>query len=180
MVIAISLAVTLVVVLLVGFLVKGPAASDEATNTTAASGSIASGATDANILSAMEGGSLAWNGAGLTYASPTASISLGAIKTTATYVDANTSIEQAVALAIACFDDSKVTSFTFESVGTDGTAAVTIVIDPTTTTATQLKALESGTPEAAYSAVSSYTLTKDVLSASGYTIAEAGGTAATS
>ncbi len=177
MITAISLVVTLVVVLLIGFLVKDSDVSGDAANT-AVSDSIAAGATDVNILSTMEGGTLTWNGTVLAYGSPTASVSLGAVKASATYVDANTSIEQAIALAIACFDDPKVTSFSFESMNTDGTTAVTVVVDPTVTTAEQLKALESGTPEEAYSAVSSYILTAAAYGTSGYTIAETGGTSA--
>lgn len=130
------------------------------------------------LLADMEGGTLTWNGSGMTYGEPKATISNGGVTASASYVDADVAIQQAVALAKVVFTDPALTSLRFESIGSSGTAVITIVFNSELTPVATLEGLESGSPEEAYKSARSYSLTADVQSANGYSIPISGGSSA--
>lgn len=184
MITLIAVAVCVLLSLIIGFATKGISSGGnqpaDQGQQVASAVDLSGGATSSTVLTAMQSGELTWNNNQLTYTSPSATVVAGEVNASASFVDCNTSIEQAVALATACFADPQITKLTFTSLSSEGNAEVKIEIEASQTPVASLADMQKGSPEQTYGKVAAYTISESALAASGYHAIEAtGGTGLT-
>lgn len=129
------------------------------------------------VSSAIDDGAVTFDGSAVGFRDPQFSVSGTTLTGQDDYVDPDTSVEQAVALAYYVFTtDPSVSQVTFQSMSSSGSASVSITVDSSATSAATLRDLQGDTPESIYPQLYSYTISQGAHDAMGYDIPTTGGT----